>query len=74
MIQEFARLSVKTGQSAEFEAAFLQASEIIKQMAGFISLNLYRHHDQPDVYLLSVLWSDIDAHSIGFRQSPEYQQ
>lgn len=74
MIYEFAYLTIKDGQSADFEQAFKQASTIISQMEGFISLNLYRKHEMAGQYLLQVAWQDIAAHRDGFRQSPQYQQ
>lgn len=74
MINEFAYLTVKAGQAIEFEAAFDKAKHIISQMSGFISLNLYRHHDGVGRYLLHVVWQDIASHQDGFRKSAEYEQ
>lgn len=73
MIYEFAYLTIKDGQSADFEQAFNQATAIISQMDGFISLNLYRNHKTHGRYLLQVAWQDITSHQEGFRQSPQYQ-
>lgn len=56
MINEFAYLTVNAGQATQFEAAFDKAKHIISQMSGFISLNLYRHHDGVERYLLHVVW------------------
>lgn len=74
MINEFAYLTVKAGQTKEFEAAFDKAKHIISQMPGFVSLNLYRRHDGVGCYLLHVVWQDIESHKDGFRKSPEYEQ
>ncbi len=74
MIDEFARLTVKTGQEQDFERAFDKAKEIISRMSGFVSLALYRHHDEGGVYLLHVVWQDISSHRDGFRGSPDYQE
>lgn len=74
MIDEFARLNIKTGQEQDFEIAFHQAKEIIRQTSGFVSLALYHHHDEVGVYLLHVVWQDISSHRDGFRSSAKYQE
>ncbi|WP_274571169.1 antibiotic biosynthesis monooxygenase [Neisseria leonii] len=74
MINEFARLNVRPGQTGEFETAFTQAAGIIRKMPGFIRLNLHRHHDEAGIYLLHVQWQNIESHRNGFRESPEYRQ
>lgn len=74
MINEFAYLTVKAGQAEAFELAFDKAKRIISGMPGFISLNLYRHHDGVGRYLLHVVWQDIASHQDGFRKSAQYQQ
>jgi heme-degrading monooxygenase HmoA len=73
MILEAAVLQVIVGKEAEFEAAFRQASPIIASMQGCISHELQRCIEAPGKYLLLVRWETVEDHTIGFRQSPEYQ-
>lgn len=74
MILETAVLSVRAGQAGAFEHAFAQAQRIIASMPGYLSHELGRCIERPDEYLLMVRWTSLDAHQIGFRQSPEYQK
>ncbi len=74
MILEHAVLPVVPGREAEFEAAFDEAKEIIAAMPGFIDLRLSRSIETPNEYLLLVQWESVEAHSVGFRGSAEYQQ
>ncbi|WP_285242689.1 antibiotic biosynthesis monooxygenase [Pseudarthrobacter sp. fls2-241-R2A-127] len=74
MITEHALLPVLPGREAEFEAAFGQARAIIASMPGFRTLSLSRSMEPPGTYLLLVEWETLEDHTVGFRESPEYQQ
>lgn len=74
MILEAAMLNVKSGAEQDFEDAFLQASNIIASMNGYISHELHRCIEVKGKYLLLVKWETLEAHTVGFRSSPEYQQ
>ena len=74
MILEGAILQVKEGMEAEYEEAFREASEIISSMKGYISLELQRCVEVKGKYLLLVQWETLEDHTIGFRQSNEYQE
>ncbi len=72
MILECARLDVRPGQEAEFEAAFTTARPLIASQSGFRSLRLERGIERPSAYLLLVEWERLEDHTEGFRRSPEY--
>ena len=74
LILEHALLNVISGRETEFEAAFSEARKIIESMPGFISLRVSRSLEVPSEYLLLVEWNTLEDHTIGFRQSAEYQQ
>ena len=74
MILEIAVLNVKPGQGAAFEAAFAQAQLIISSMPGYISHQLQRCLEATDKYVLLVNWERLEDHTLGFRQSPQYQE
>ena len=74
MIIEHALLSVRPGHEPDFETAFDQARQIIAHMPGFGSLTLSRGLEQPSTYLLLVTWARLEDHTVGFRESPQYQQ
>ena len=73
MILEHAILSVRSGFEVEFEAAFEQARPLISGQPGFESLSLSRSQEFPSQYLLLVGWVSVEAHTEGFRKSPEYE-
>lgn len=74
MILEAAVLDVRPGTSGSFESAFAEASSIIASMPGYVAHRLHRCVEVGDRYLLLVTWDSLEAHTVGFRGSPEYQR
>lgn len=74
MILEAVMLNVKNGLEFDFETAFKKASNIISSMDGYLSHELHRCIEVQGKYLLIVRWESLEAHTIGFRSSPEYQE
>jgi heme-degrading monooxygenase HmoA len=74
MILEAVMLNVKSGRESDFELAFKQASTIISSMSGYLSHELHKCLEVQGKYLLLVRWTDLAAHTVGFRNSSEYQQ
>lgn len=71
---EVAILNIIPGKEAEFEVAFKEASAIIASMSGYISHQLQRCLENESRYILLVNWTTLEAHTIGFRTSPQYQE
>jgi heme-degrading monooxygenase HmoA len=67
-------LNVLVGRQREFEAAFAQASPIIASTPGYISHQLQRCVETPNRYALLVRWKSLEAHTVGFRGSTQYQR
>jgi heme-degrading monooxygenase HmoA len=74
VILEVATLDVKLGQAEAFEAAFLQAQKIISSMPGYVSHQLQKCIENPGRYLLLVNWQTLEDHTVGFRESEQYQE
>ncbi|MEY2193149.1 antibiotic biosynthesis monooxygenase [Neobacillus sp. BF23-41] len=74
MILEAVMLKVRPGMEEEYEEAFRRASEIIASMKGYISHELQRCIEVKGKYLLLVKWETLEDHTVGFRQSNEYQE
>lgn len=74
MILEIAQLQVKPGQTAAFEAAFAQAQPIIASMSGYLGHELQHCVENDHQYMLLVRWNTLEDHTVGFRQSPQYQE
>jgi heme-degrading monooxygenase HmoA len=71
---EVAILNIIPGAQAEFEAAFAIASRIISSMPGYCAHQLQRCVEHNNRYILLVNWQTLEAHTEGFRTSPQYQQ
>ena len=74
MILEVAVLDVRAGEDSRFERAFEQAQAIIASMPGYPRHELRRCVEVASRYLLLVWWDSLEAHTVGFRGSPEYQR
>jgi heme-degrading monooxygenase HmoA len=74
MILEVAVLNVIDGRKLDFEHAFKIAELIISSMQGYISHELQKCIEIQNQYILLVKWESLEAHTIGFRGSEEYQQ
>lgn len=74
MIREHALLPVITGREADFERAFERARPIVSGMPGFRDISLSRSIESPSTYLLLVEWDRLEDHTVGFRESADYQR
>lgn len=74
MILEIATLDIKPGQTAAFEVAFRQAQRIIAASSGYVRHELQHCVESSQRYVLLVWWQTLEAHTIGFRESPPYQE
>lgn len=69
MILEQAVFTIKSGSEADFEAAVIEAKEVIAQAEGFRSLKLQRCIERRSTYLLLNEWDTVEDHMSGFRES-----
>lgn len=74
MVVEHALLSVKPAQTVAFEEAFAEAGTIIASMPGFRGLTLSRCLERDAAYLLLVEWDRLEDHTVGFRESEQYER
>ena len=74
MILEIATFDIVPGREEGFEEAFAVAQEIIISMPGYLSHQLQRCIENSSRYVLLVKWETLEAHTDGFRNSPEYQE
>ncbi|MGB3285381.1 MULTISPECIES: antibiotic biosynthesis monooxygenase family protein [Mycobacteriaceae] len=74
MIVEHGVLPIRPGREAEFEAAFATARPLIAAQPGFQGISMSRSIESPNLYLLLVQWDSVEAHTEGFRKSPEFAQ
>jgi heme-degrading monooxygenase HmoA len=74
MILEVVIMDVKLGQEMAFEHDFAAASVYISGAAGYLSHELHRCVEKRNRYTLLVRWQTLEAHTEGFRKSPQYLQ
>lgn len=74
MILEVAILDVKPGRETAFERDFVLASQYIRQTPGYLAHELQHCVEKPSRYLLLVRWQTLEAHTEGFRKSPQYAE
>ena len=74
MILEVAILDLKPNQEQAFETAFNEAQKIISSINGYISHKLQKNIEKNNRYILLVNWKTLEDHTVGFRESKEYQE
>jgi heme-degrading monooxygenase HmoA len=74
VVLEVAILDVKKGKEKEFEVAFWKAQDIISSMNGYVSHQLQKCVENTSRYILLVSWQTLEDHTVGFRESKEYQE
>ena len=72
MILEVAILDVRAGEGDAFERDFAVAQAFIAETPGYQRHELRRCLENADRYLLLVWWETLEAHTEGFRGSPQY--
>jgi len=73
MILEVAILQVKKGLETKFETDFKKASRYISAIDGYLNHKLKKCLEVPNKYILLVEWKTLKDHTIGFKQSKNYQ-
>lgn len=74
MILEIATINIEPGQEAQYEAAFAEAGKYISCMQGYASHELQRCLEHTSRYIVLVKWQKIEDHTVGFRESDNYQK
>ena len=74
MILEAVHFDIKLGTEAEFERHFEQAQLVISKAKGYIRHELHKGLETPGKYLLLVRWQTVEDHTMGFRESPAFQE
>ncbi|MBY0426049.1 MAG: antibiotic biosynthesis monooxygenase [Cytophagales bacterium] len=74
MILEVSILQVKPGHETDFERDFHHAGAYIRSIKGYVRHSLRKCLEQNNKYILLVDWENLEDHTLGFRQSPQYQE
>ena len=74
MILERALITVKPGQAEAFKQAFAKARPHIEGSKGCRKVEMRQGIEHPDDFLLLVWWETLEDHTVGFRESPAFQE
>ncbi len=74
LVHEVARITVREGEAARFEAAVAEAAPLFQRARGARTLRLERSHEDPLDYRLVVGWESVEDHLVGFRDSADFQE
>ncbi len=74
MILELAILYIKDKGADQFEKDFEKAGEYISSIKGYAGHTLQKCMEQKNKYILLVNWETLEAHTVGFRESPQYPE
>ncbi|MGI8525485.1 MAG: antibiotic biosynthesis monooxygenase family protein [Pseudolabrys sp.] len=74
MILEIAQIDVKPGMEDEFESGVKKATPIFQRAKGWKGMELQRSHEKPARYRLFVKWDSVEAHTVDFRGSADFQE
>ncbi|MEP7095963.1 MAG: antibiotic biosynthesis monooxygenase [Flavobacterium sp.] len=72
MILEAVFLFVRPELSNQFERDFINASQYISSIEGYLGHRLEKCLEVENKYLLLVDWNTLEDHTIGFRNSDAY--
>ncbi|MBP2159216.1 MULTISPECIES: antibiotic biosynthesis monooxygenase [Asticcacaulis] len=74
MITEIAALRIDPARASDFEAAVAAAKEHFRAAKGCHGMSLERVIETPGAYNLRVLWETVEAHTVDFRGSENFQK
>ena len=74
MTLEVAILNVKEGLENQFEKDFETAGQYISSIKGYKGHSLRKCLEVKNKYILLVNWEQLEDHTLGFRNSAQYQE
>jgi truncated hemoglobin YjbI/quinol monooxygenase YgiN len=74
MIVEYIRYQIPTAQCDEFEAAYVRAAVPLRKAPQCVEYELTRCADEPESYILRIVWTSATDHTEGFRRSDNFSE
>ena len=74
MVTEVAIFIALSGKEEELGQGIIQGLEFIRQHPECISANATRCVERPGRYMLTAVWSSLEAHTEDFRNGPLFTQ
>ena len=72
MVLELADFAILPGREEEFIAAYREGVAQLHASPGFRSVRITRGIESPARFVLMVEWDDLEAHTVGFRESERF--
>lgn len=74
MIEEIFQLEVAPGTEKDFEADFPKVVQLLETSDGYRGSELKRSIENDNVFLISVVWKNLEAHNVDFKNSSAYEE
>ena len=74
MVTEIAVFTAVPGKEEELGQAIIHGLEVIRQHPDCISARVTRCIEQPGRYMVTNVWSSLEAHTVDFRGGPLFSQ
>jgi hemoglobin len=74
VIVEYIRYQIPAEQSAAFEAAYARAAGPLRRAPQCVDYELSRCVDEPDSYILRIVWTSATDHTSGFRGGASFAE
>jgi heme-degrading monooxygenase HmoA len=75
MVLEIADIHIPPGRNAEFEEAITRGVRtVVAKAAGMRSFQVHKGIESPGRYVLLIEWDTLEAHTVGFRESPLFAE
>jgi heme-degrading monooxygenase HmoA len=75
VILELADIRIQPGRQAEFDTAIERGLRtVIARAQGVRGYEVHKCIESPERYVLHVLWDTLEAHTVGFRESPLFAE
>ena len=72
MVLEIADFAILPGREDDFIAAVGEGVALLRATPGFRSVRMTRSVESPSRFVLLVEWADLEAHTVGFRESDRF--
>ena len=69
---EIIRYAIAADQHADFEKAYGDAAEYLKKSTHCLGFQILHGEEEPDNYIIIVIWKSKEEHLQGFRKSAEF--
>jgi heme-degrading monooxygenase HmoA len=73
MITEYIRYNLPTGLNAQFETDYIKAKDFLQESSICMGCDLTHCEEEPQRYILRILWTSTEDHLKIFRSSEEFK-